>query len=269
MAITAEYTTASLRSYPSGAAGTSVTPHSSTWFMSNYFEIHPSTPEAWILAGLVVVAPSASEWEIKIATGAAGSETEICTFSGVTETGTVGGPNFHPLPIPIDNIASGARVAVRMRKNGTNISAWRVKLAYYKQSEFGANATKTTKPLLCHPSGASGVSVTPSATSWAWSAYSEVIASTTADWILGGLVINTGVAQPAEVEIATGAASSEVWKTTFRAEYDTAAGTSIPLAQITPLDALPSGSRISVRMRKNGTNVSSATFKLQYYEKPI
>lgn len=269
MAITAEYTTAPLRVAPSAAAGVAVTPAATGWTNSSYVEITAATSEAWVLAGVVIDSAAAGEYEIDIATGAAASETVICTVPGNVATTAIGGFQWIPLPIPIDNIASGARVSVRMRKVGTDVTPWGFKIAYYKQSEFGANATKTTKAMKCLPSAAAGVLVTPNATGWANSSFVEITSSMPANAVLVGVMVDLGAAQPREIDIATGAAGSEVAITTFRHIADSNAGALFLLPHNPPFDGISSGSRVSVRIRKNGTSVSQERYKIAYYEKPL
>jgi hypothetical protein len=259
-----QYTATALKVAPSAAAGVSVTPSGTAWANSSWVQVIASTPAPIVVVGLVVGGGPSVEFEFDIGKGAAGSEKVVATISGNTESGA-SSPRWLPLPIPVDNIAAGQRVAVRVRKAGTSTTAYTVKLVYYEKPISGSVAT-TPNPSLVAPSAAAGVSVTPSGTAWANSAWVEVIASTGDAIVLGGITINPAVAVEYEIDVGVGAAGSEVVVTTIRGRSATAGAPQTIILQPL-LDNIPSGSRVSVRLRKAGTSTTAWTVKLIYYNK--
>jgi hypothetical protein len=259
-----QYITTALKVAPSAAAGVSVTPSGTAWANSNWVQVIASTPAAIVVAGLVVGGGPSVEFEFDIGKGPAGAETVVATISGNTESGA-SSPRWLPLPIPVDNIEAGQRVAVRVRKAGTATTAYTVKLVYYEKPISGSVAT-TPNPSLVAPSAAAGVSITPSGTAWANSGWAQVIASTGDAIVLGGITVNPAVAVEYEIDVGVGAAGSEAVVTTIRGRSVTAgAPQTIILNPL--LDNIPSGSRVSVRLRKAGTNTTAWTVKLIYYNK--
>lgn len=251
---------------PSAASSVSITPSATAWAASAWVQLLASTPSASMLLGVVVDTGIAADAEIEIGTGASGSETVIATIPFTCESVTIGMPCILWVPIPI-NIASGTRVAVRLRKSGTSTVAWAASMMYCAQS--GAGITGTNKPLKCLPFNAAPLSITPSGTSWANSSYGQVTASMAAASVIAGVSINAANANPHEIDIATGASGSEVVKTTLRVNYQTVAGISYPVYQDPPADLIAASDRVAIRFRKNGTNATAVTFKLMYYEKPL
>jgi len=130
----------------------------------------------------------------------------------------------------------------------------------------------TTNAQQVAPSAAVGVSVTPSGTAWVDSSWVQVIASASADAVLTGII----VAQPGisnvdfEVDIGVGGAGSEVVIATVKGFFidNLAYGPNL-FPCILPIDAIPNGSRVAVRMRKSGTSVLTWSFAITYYLKPI
>src|SRR4030095_4497577 len=128
---------------PSGADAVSVTPNATAWANSAYVEVLTATDAACVLTGIsyyTTLGESSSvsyEFEIDVATGAAGAETVIATFRGSNVrvfAGTLAGPTqWQAAPVAIDNIASGARLAVRLRTGSTNTTAWFIAITYFKK----------------------------------------------------------------------------------------------------------------------------------------
>jgi hypothetical protein len=259
-----QYTTTPLKVLPSAASGVSVTGSGTAWGNSSWVQVTASTPAAIVVVGVVVGGGVNQEFEIDIGKGPAGSETVVATISGNQES-AASSPRWLPLPIPVDNIPSGTRVAVRVRKAGTTTTAWTIKLVYYEKPISGSIAT-TANPSLLVPSAAAGTSVTPSGTAWANSAWTQVIASTGNAIVLGGITINPAVAVEYEIDIGTGASGSETVVTTIRGRSTTAgAPQTIILKPL--LDNIPTETRVAVRLRKAGTSTTAWTVKLIYYNK--
>lgn len=123
------------------------------------------------------------------------------------------------------------------------------------------------------PSAAAATSVTPSGVAWTNSAYVQLIASTSEADMLTGIVIATaGVGVQFEVDIAVGPAASEVPISTFKgflADTSHVSDEGGILRAPIGIDAIPSGARVSIRIRINSTNVTVWTFAATYLKKPI
>ncbi len=127
----------------------------------------------------------------------------------------------------------------------------------------------TTNRQFTAPSAADLVTITPNATPWANSAYVTVVASTDAAWLLTGLLVSpddTGLQEMAEIDVATGAAASEVVVTTFRLDYGRTYYTS---PGYIPLDNIGNGVRVSVRLRKSNATTNTWAAGLTFYKKPL
>jgi hypothetical protein len=267
MAIELITTAGSIQCLPTGAAGVSVTPSNSAWANSAYAQVVASAAADLVLLGVVAVPATNADFEVDVATGADGAETVIATLTGCDQEG----PNYGssgpiPLSIPVDNIASGARIAVRMRKAGTNTTAWQVSLQVASKP-LGATITTTTNPSLVYPPAAASKTTANSGTPWTASAWTEVVASAADALVLGGVACGTpgtNGAAATEVDVGVGAAGAEVVLTTVRFGADRAAPCYFPLRPL--LDAIPASSRIAVRTRSSwnsGTNY----IRLLYYNK--
>lgn len=129
----------------------------------------------------------------------------------------------------------------------------------------------TTNAQFTAPSAAASVAITPNAGSWVNSAWFELLASVSADALITGIEIPVvGAAEPFRIDLGIGGVGSESVITTFGGQYK-AAGTHGPgnIPHVYPLDAVPSGSRISARLRKNGTSVTAWNVCVTYLKKPV
>jgi hypothetical protein len=206
-----------------------------------------------------------SDMEFDVATGGAGSESVIATFRTMCGWQTEDVGIMH-LPIPIDNIASGARVAIRMRKDRATAMTTRVGIFYIQKPVVGTLqvTTKPTKPL---PSGVDSIEIVNTTAVWTNSAWVQLTASLSTDIAVVGVVCRPAGGMLAEWDLGTGAASSEVVKTTFRTAHAADRhGMVIPV--FVPL-VLSNGSRVAVRMRKSHTSAISGHFSLMYQELPL
>lgn len=131
----------------------------------------------------------------------------------------------------------------------------------------------TKNRLYTAPPAATGISVTPSSTSGAWSAWFQLESATATAWLLSSLVIRPdtiGPAATAEFEVGIGAVGAEVavgrcrghWYTTYAASPG-----ELPLPVL--LDAIPAGRRVSIRMRKNSTSTTPWHVSATYLRKPV
>lgn len=268
------WTTNVLKAAPAAAANVSVTPSGTAFANSAWVEVLASAAADLLLAGIVVDPGVASvDFQVEVGKGTAGSETVVAAFAGMTSFGpTLTGSLQVLLPILVDNIPSGARVAIRMRKTGTNATAWGFAVQFYEKPITGTLAT-TAKPSKVMPNAAAGANAVTGTALYANGAYVQITASTSAALVLLGAVVMVAAnAVSWELDIATGAAGSETVITTFRGRQNGFADAPhwIPLAA--PLDAIGSGVRVSARGRRDdGTNSVANTLKvyLVYMEKPL
>jgi hypothetical protein len=211
-------------------------------------------------------------FEIDIATGAPASETVVTTFRGVFKRTYFCGPGYMPCPIPLDNIATGARVSARLRKSNTRTDPWTVSMSYYKKAITGTLLV-TAKPQKCFPSAAASFSVPLGAGTWANSSWSQMIASTATAIVLVGVSIDTSAFSYDEFEcdLGIGAAASEVVFATFKTQVAGPGGGGGPnfVPINTPYDSIASSSRIAVRGRAANVSFREMNIALSYIEKPL
>lgn len=257
-----EVTTEPQRTLPSAAVGVTVTPIGTTWGNSAYVELTASIGSAITIIGVIVDPGAVGTFEVDVARGAPTAEVVVATYIGVART--IAGSNNHICisNIPIDDIASGQRIATRMRIDGTTTLTWTIKLVYY--NSVSGTVGVTANHSLAAPSAANGVSLTPSGTAWNNSAYGELHSSLT-DIVALGLCFSTSGTGSRDVEfdVATGATSAEVVKGTTAAEAEAMTGFWHLIEFRVPI-SLPGTNRISCRMRQSGTDVTAWTAKLLY-----
>lgn len=261
---------------PSAGVGLNVVLKAS-WGTAAWVEVISATTAAWLFSGFVLGYQTGVstnfDIELELGTGAAGSEVVVSTlrarFHG-TGAGGSGLPQNLMSPVLLDNIASGVRVAIRGRKDTATDRTWIIKVCYLEKPVTGT-VTTTTKPTKPIPFSANSVSVTPSATAWVNSGWTELTAATTAAIVVTALIVGAGVAAvDAEIDIGTGAAGDESVKETIKIglESDTEGIPSVARLW-PPFDGIASGARVAVRMRKAGTSVVAWRFALDSIEKPI
>jgi hypothetical protein len=261
-----EVTANAQQTLPTAATGVSVTPNATAWVNSAYTQLTASIGAAITIVGVMVDPGVAAEYEVDIARGNAASEVVVATAIGHCEASANSSSNHVCIfNVPIDDIASGQRIAVRMRKEGISTTAWTFKLLYYNSvaSTMGVTANES----LAVPSAAAGVSLTPSGTAWVNSAYGELSASLT-DIVALGLAVNVagGVFDfECELDIAAGGATSEVVKGTTGLSFTgSSLGGLLHLIEFRVPISIPGTNRIACRMRKNGTDTTAWTVKLLY-----
>ncbi len=261
MPATPQVTANALKCIPSAAVGTNVTPNAVAWVNSLWVQLSASTPDAWTIVGLVVNPPVVVECEFDIGVGAALSEVVVATVAASELNSN--GQSWHYLEcrVPVEAIPAGSRVAVRMRKVGTNITAWPCKLIYY--SSVASTVGTTANPTLVAPSAAVGVTVTPGGVTWGNSSWVELSAGLT-DVAILGLVISAGATGELEFDVGIGAALSEVVIGTvacYRGTVNVGPPTLLPFC--VPIVAAGTN-RFAVRVRRNSTGVTAFTAKLLY-----
>src|SRR5262250_2553240 len=257
---------------PAAAAGAAITPSGTAWNNSAYAELIASVSAAAVLTG-VVIFPTTSvsaDFEVDIATGAAGSETVIATLKGRFAGNVAWDTAYTPLPIPIDNIASGARLSARLRKAGTDTNAWRAAITYLLKPIVGTLQV-TASPYLVVPSAAALTTLTTGGgTSWVNTTWTTVITSTASAIVLTHVIVPTTSGSDqggTEFDIGTGSAGSEVVVTTVRRKCRSGEGGPWIIALPSPLDNIASGVRVAVRWR--GPQFSTPVVGLIYLAKPL
>lgn len=259
---------------PAAADSLSLTPSSSAWISSSWVELVAATAAAWVVTGLVVRPEdnaAYSVFEIDIGVGGSGSEVVVDTFRGTFANTHYASPGVLPRPIGLDHIASGARVSLRMRKNTTSTVPWTVKVGYYAKPLVGTLLT-SAQPQKAYPPAANDIQWTIGASAWANSSWTQMVAATEAAIVLVGLVAGVGFGQDSwEFDIGIGAAASEVVLTTVRIRHQGIQFVDGPflIPFFPPLDAVPNGSRLSVRTRVSDTTLAGALGTLVYVPKPL
>lgn len=133
-------------------------------------------------------------------------------------------------------------------------------------------------PVKVYPSASSPLAITPSGSVWANSAWFELLPSTPVAWILCGLVVNPqgtvtgGESVEFEYEVGVGGSGSEVPIATTHgySNLRTAPGEFARCPILIPVDAIPAGSRVAIRVRQSSTTTSrNYTAVIYYVEKPF
>lgn len=125
------------------------------------------------------------------------------------------------------------------------------------------------------PAAADSVSLTPSGVAWTNSAYVTLLASISSDAVLTAVHVRTtyNANVDFEVDIATGAAASEVVIATIKGwSRGQAFSTGTDFTHFTltiPVDAIANGARLSARIRHSTTDVTAWLVAVSYYKKPI
>src|SRR6185503_33386 len=174
-----------------------------------------------------------------------------------------GGPAIFLLPVPIDGVPLNSRISLRYRRasNNTPIDFG---LLYYEDLD---SDNTTIHPITAAPLGADAVLVMPNAVAWTDSNWFELFAGVGHEISLIGLAMSSPAANvDIEYDIGTGAAASETVITTLRSAVMGANGGTLWFVNFPSLFPVASNSRISVRIRKTGTNVTAHGIALLYYD---
>jgi hypothetical protein len=249
-----------------GSASIVLTPGSPIYTNSAWGELIASTGSAITLVG-IMIGGGPSFCDVDIGVGGAGSEVVVGTLT------RAGAQRDFYFPIPIDNVASGVRVSARIR--GTATTAARVRVLYYEGTGL-AGFTATAKPCITLPIIAPAgtlVDVNSSASAWANGAWAQLVASVSNNSILGAVMASSGTSGANvefEVDLGIGAAASEVVFSTFRGtRFATGVGGLGQYVMKPPYDFIPSGSRLSARVRCEGTTIAVFRVFVSVYEKPV
>lgn len=267
-----EYVTDALVPVPASAVGGTVAGPGSAWTSTAFVELIASTATAIILAGITFRAGTTGiEVEVDIARGGAGSEVVVATLRMGNRANSANSPWIAPFPFPIDNIGSGQRVSFRVRLSTNNTGNYLVTLHYYATGSIGT-ITATAQPSLVYPPAGDGISIAGPGTAWQYSAWTELVAATTAAIVIPALVIlPPNSTFDWEVDLGIGIAGSEAVLTTARGHVRSTNGVLGPAWHqfIPALDNVPAGSRLAVRLRKSGTFAGATLIAAMYYGKPL
>ena len=264
---------------PSAANSIAITPTGVAWTNSAYVTVLDPTPAACVLTGVILATTDGAsgavtyDAEVDIATGAAAAEVVIATvrvrlsrvFDG---TSTTVPTHVCALPIPIDAIGAGVRVAARLRKNNTNTTAWKVAITYLQKPLTTTCLTTAVAPKALPPAAA-GITATAGSPAWASGAWVQLRAATGAALVLTGVVCGPPSANDVayELDLGIGGAGAETVITTLRI----GAGNQSMLALVglpTPLDAVPAATRLAVRLRC-ATASATMVVSVQVLEQPL
>lgn len=244
--------------YPAAANSITVTCPGSAWGNSAYSEIVASV-NASVLSGVVVsceFGSGAQDWEIDIAKGAAASEVVIATIrGGVIVSTNLNNPCFR-LPIGIDNIPNNSRLSCRIRCSTTDAVPAKVAVVLYDKPVANSWLT-TAQPTVALPPATNSLVLVAGGGAWTSGAYQQLRTNSGPALIILATVNYyppTG-ANDFELDLATGAAASEVVITTIPCHsnnINNSPGWSI-LAN--PLDNIAVNARVAMRIR--ATNASA------------
>lgn len=271
--------------WPPAAAGVTTT-LTASWGAGTWAELVASAAVDAMLSCIVcdeASAAQAGDHEYDVGRGAAGVEVMVARVRSLKGATGDCGPNNHPFQALLYMIDAGDRVAVRARKNGSTNRTIELSIGYVTASAAiaagltymgtGAGAGSQLKSM---PDAAVSLVLTPNASAWANSAYTQFSAAVADDLILHHLTVEEGGTfgdrdEGCEIDIATGAAGVEVVKDTIRTGTSNTSGASeggprLALCQL--FDGIASGARLALRMRKSGTNTSEWRASLGYFEKP-
>lgn len=263
---------------PPAANSIAITPAGTAWANSAFVELLAAAASAIALTGVTVYSARtggsfAFDVEVDIATGAAGAEVVIATVRGYVRQvfSPFGGAVSMTciLPIPINNIAAGSRVAARLRKNDTDTTTpWKVAMSYVV-SPATLPLLTTSQPQKTLPSAAVGVTVTTSTTAWTSGAWAQLRAATGPALIIVGVVLGgPNASADYELDLGTGGAGAETVITTIRATCTTTA-TPAWLMLPTPLNNVAASTRLAARLRHSGTGAATMTVSLMVFEAPL
>jgi hypothetical protein len=249
---------------PAAAVGVTVTPNGTTLTYSAWFEITASTGQAWVLTGVShVVGVVDTSFLVEIGVGAAGAEVAIAGMIG-RAYGNAGGMSttYAKWPIPIDAIPASSRVAVRLKKTGTDVTNWTVAITYLPKTITGNVDVTTVAPSIFTfaPNDINGSSpVLWSSGTWV----SQGIATTSR--LLWGIVIHDQslAGTEYEIDVAVGASGSERVLTTIRnateaSSYALLGGYGF-LPCVPVVSGITAGDVVSVRIRTDAGSAGLAT----------
>ncbi len=272
-----QYTTNAQKTAPAAAVGAVVTPNNTAYANSAWATIQDPMTAASVLTGIAfrTTSTTVGQYEIDIGVGAAASEVVIATIKGMCYTliGNSANGMYIPFAIPIDAIPNASRVAARLRTQGGSVTTWNISITYLEKPIVGSLQV-TTHPTKVVPSAASLLNIQSGASSWANGTWGQLSASTSTDWIIAGVSVWSEGTHgfQYEADIGIGAAASEVVIATLKAGYCFQSSAPFLIMLPNPLDAIPLGSRVAMRVRTSASppfHNWNFYVGLTYYEGPL
>lgn len=248
-----QYVNSPQKTLPSAADNVSVTSSSSSWVYGSWVTISASAPSAGVLTGITVKnsqTTNAFQFEVDIGVGGAGAETTIATIKGYAyQINNYGNMSYWPFHIGIDGWALGTRIATRIRTSRAQAITFQVGITYY-ESPVSGNLTTTSNVVKVLPSGSS-INLGTGGSAWANGSYVTFANPLANDIALLGIVAGPSGqngARAYEIDISTGAASSETVIHTVRAHMGSFVGFPWYIPFPIPLK-VSGGARLALRAR--------------------
>ncbi len=269
-------TTSALKTAAPAADSTSVTPGLPAWADGDWVEFIPVTSAVnTTVAGVCFQDDSAwsgVQLEVGIGTGLGGVEIEIGHIRLSLPASGNGGPTQYLLPYPVSGIQIGSRVSLRYRSNDSaGPDTWPVTLLYYEDLDSDEHVSHLTATLTSFPAGADSVSLTPSATPWDDSDWTEVDPNVGEDASIFGAALSNP--EPgnvdAELDIGIGAIGAETVLTTIRFGAWDLNSSRINFVSLPGLLPLATASRLVARLRKGGSDTNTLAVAFLGYRGPI
>lgn len=266
-------TTCALKVTPSAASGLALLSGAGSWVDGDWVEVIASTAAGTALAGIVIQVGAVDLWSDLTATvefglGAEGEEVPIgaCPLYG-PNSGNVG-PSVYRFRRAISGLPTGSRVSARYRTASSGDQEHRFSFLYYEGFDSDQGAHYLTHPMIDLPVDWP-VTVTPSSTAFADSAWVELSGSLPSDTYLASVVPTRSVGGVrVEWEIGSGAASAETPLTSLGlVSSDVASSGRLSYGHFPGLYFVAKGTRVAIRMRKSGTSTTSHFVKLVAYSK--
>lgn len=128
------YTTKALKVHPDNVAPVLLVSSGTAWTYGSYVEIVPANTIASdiIIIGMKITRDVATtgEWQVKLASGVAGSEIAVMDFVGDSEDDTnAGSISFTPIPV---KVSANVRLSAKVSDEETITRNYRVKILYHE-----------------------------------------------------------------------------------------------------------------------------------------
>lgn len=252
------------------AVNTNVVIPASAWTYGSWVQLIASAVGNVAIAGISIGPIAAGSYsdnaiEFQIGTGAPGSEAAIGTIKIYgTNSGAGSGPDVYMLPVPLGGIVNGDKVSIRAQYGSALTATIPVALLYYSNLSSD-QFTALTTPYTASSLASNGVAVTPNAGPWVNSAWFVLSSGLSTSAAITGLAFFDGSVAGIDYEfdLGTGAVGSETVITTLRG------GRNGTVTRLTYLNLpvpylLDAGTKVSVRIRKSGADVTNRNVNLLY-----
>jgi len=259
-------TSTAMKVAPAGANPPSVNPTASAWTYGSWVEIIAATSAPTAIAGIFLGASTFSsmpmEWQIGV--GPAASEVAIHTWRTFGPSSAGIAAPIYLFPVPVGAIAAGTRVSLRVRTAGGS-GTFSAGLLYYTSFD-SVHYADDAEVIAGTQIGSALVTVTPSSSAWADSAWVELTSGIGNEISLLGLTATASAVADVEFDLGTGSASAEVVRTTVRSPV-LAGGSGLLRTLWLPAPMpLPANTRVAARMRKSGTSTTAHGASLVYLD---